>query len=514
MAYTNQYVKTNWQNRPATTTPVSANNLNKADNEIYNLNGAMRTYSAKVDTAETNITNLQNAQGQAFVGFDVNTTTGVITMTRQSGGTVTFDTALEKIPLQYTVNMDTKKIILTLSDGTTAELDMKDFITVYDFVDTDSIYFVEESDGTVKAYISNTYLEAMNQAKQDTIDAKDDAETAAGNAATSADSALTSEGLAQSWAVGGTGKRTDEDTNNAKYWAEQAQSAVTGGDYANKVDFDNSTRTLSILKNTTVLDTCTISGGSDVDIVTSWESTLSDSKVPSEKLVKDSLDGKMDSVTLSAVATSGSYNDLSNKPTIDASLSSTSTNAIQNKAVNSAIDNKASTTYVNNLAGTSSAYSSSTQYAYGDYAIYSNALYMCIASAGCKNVVPTTTTHWKKISLTELNSNLVKFELVKEDYSCNTTYNNWLDTSVSFSDVKSKYDFLYITIFEKFAETPHLLTNTVVYTMYSGLTNSNLCYSGDQNGAFTIGGSLTTIKLRPDFSNSIISGYKIVGVKY
>ena len=48
---------------------------------------------------------------------------------------------------------------------------------------------------------------------------------------------------------------------------------------------------------------------------------------------------------LSTVATSGSYNDLTNKPTIpaaitvDAELSDTSTNPIQNKAVKTAIDN-------------------------------------------------------------------------------------------------------------------------------------------------------------------------------
>lgn len=38
----------------------------------------------------------------------------------------------------------------------------------------------------------------------------------------------------------------------------------------------------------------TIQGGSDVDIVTSWESTLSDSKVASEKLTKDTIDLKQD----------------------------------------------------------------------------------------------------------------------------------------------------------------------------------------------------------------------------
>lgn len=50
--------------------------------------------------------------------------------------------------------------------------------------------------------------------------------------------------------------------------------------------------------------------------------------------------------TLATVATSGSYNDLTNKPTIpaavtvDSSLSSSSTNPVQNKVVNSALDNK------------------------------------------------------------------------------------------------------------------------------------------------------------------------------
>ena len=62
-------------------------------------------------------------------------------------------------------------------------------------------------------------------------------------------------------------------------------------------------------------------GGSSVDIVTSWENTLSDTKVPSEKLAKNSLDAKADSSSLAAVATSGSYADLSNKPTIPTDVS-------------------------------------------------------------------------------------------------------------------------------------------------------------------------------------------------
>lgn len=51
------------------------------------------------------------------------------------------------------------------------------------------------------------------------------------SATAAAESAASVDGInktAQSWAVGGTGTREGEDTNNAKYWAEQAQQAVGG----------------------------------------------------------------------------------------------------------------------------------------------------------------------------------------------------------------------------------------------------------------------------------------------
>ena len=91
---------------------------------------------------------------------------------------------------------------------------------------------------------------------------------------------------------------------------------------------------LKTINNQTIIGDGNITvGGSSVDIVTSWSSTTSDSKVASEKLTKDSLDGKANSThshttsdisnfpSLSTVATSGSYNDLSNKPSIPSKTS-------------------------------------------------------------------------------------------------------------------------------------------------------------------------------------------------
>lgn len=64
------------------------------------------------------------------------------------------------------------------------------------------------------------------------------ASQAQASAAAATQSAASVDGInktAQSWAVGGTNTRPGEDTDNAKYWAQQAQ-AVVGGDFATKVE--------------------------------------------------------------------------------------------------------------------------------------------------------------------------------------------------------------------------------------------------------------------------------------
>ena len=102
------------------------------------------------------------------------------------------------------------------------------------------------------------------------------------------------------------------------------------------------------------------------NILTSFSSTLTDTKVPSEKLVKNSLDNKVDKVqgkglstndydniaktkvdNLKNVATTGSYNDLIDKPTIQAeididnTLDANSNNPVTNSAIVAEFNNKA-----------------------------------------------------------------------------------------------------------------------------------------------------------------------------
>ena len=85
---------------------------------------------------------------------------------------------------------------------------------------------------------SSTATNAASSADQAATAASGSASQAQASAAAAAQSAASVDGInktAQSWAVGGTGTRPGEDTDNAKYWAQQAQ-AVAGGDFATKVE--------------------------------------------------------------------------------------------------------------------------------------------------------------------------------------------------------------------------------------------------------------------------------------
>lgn len=85
---------------------------------------------------------------------------------------------------------------------------------------------------------ANTAGSAASSASQSAATASGSASQAQASAAAAAQSAASVDGVnktAQSWAVGGTGTRPGEDTNNAKYWAGQAQAAV-GGDFATKTE--------------------------------------------------------------------------------------------------------------------------------------------------------------------------------------------------------------------------------------------------------------------------------------
>ena len=213
------------------------------------------------------------------LAIDLNT--GVFTITKKDGTVETIDTTLEKVPTNFAFVEENGMYYLkvTNTDGTSTQVDVTTLFNDYTFNNTDSIAFSTVKDGNeatitaeirdasigieklsltavsqLEGYVSSASQSAQtattkaNEASESATSALNSAnnaatsatsaQTSANNAATSASSASSSAAnatsqatLSQSWAVGNTGARDGENTNNAKYWAEQAQaSAIIDGE--------------------------------------------------------------------------------------------------------------------------------------------------------------------------------------------------------------------------------------------------------------------------------------------
>lgn len=118
-----------------------------------------------------------------------------------------------------------------------------------------------------------------------------------------------------------------------------ATVAKTGSytDLTNKPTIGNGT--LTVQKNGASVGTFSANATADSTIDITVPTKTSD-------LTNDGADNTstyVEADELATVATTGSYNDLSNRPTIDSSLSKTSSNAVRNSAVSTALDNSVMT---------------------------------------------------------------------------------------------------------------------------------------------------------------------------
>lgn len=180
--------------------------------------------------------------------------TGVFTITTDDGTQTTIDTMLEKIPVSC--YLDGQEFVLVLDDGTEQRADLSAFLTTTEFTDSATIAFsVSGSNVTAAIKAGSVTLDMLESTVMTTLQGyKAAAEQAAANAAASetnagtyrdqaqqsasaAASSVSEAGakatLSESWAVGGTGTREGEDTDNAKYYAQQsAASATTAGQKA------------------------------------------------------------------------------------------------------------------------------------------------------------------------------------------------------------------------------------------------------------------------------------------
>ena len=135
----------NWENYPSDNTALNAENLNKMDVAIDNIDNRVISLDSSKAT-KTEVSTLV-----ADVSFEEST--GIITVTKKNGSKITINTQMEKIAVNFSYNRITQQIILTLIDGTKQYIDLSALITQYEFVDSDTMAFFIDSGGKVTAKI-------------------------------------------------------------------------------------------------------------------------------------------------------------------------------------------------------------------------------------------------------------------------------------------------------------------------------------------------------------------------
>ena len=322
------YSRINWENFPSEKTAVNESNLNKMDSAIDNLDDRVVAMDAsKVDLTKAN---------ELVKEILWDESNGTLTVVKMNGSRAVIDTKLEKLAVNFTYNPQTQQLVIALDDGTVQNVDLSSLITEYEFLDSDTIAF-EIAGGKVKAIVKNGSITENHLAPEYLAEIRTQvgrAEMSAKSADASEKSAVSSSALAKSYAVGGTGTREGEDTDNAKYYAEQAKNASDVGALSKIVDNHISDKIVHMTESEhgvvsklgeSAEGSLTYNGSEIKPSVATTEST--GVVKPDGTTITIDEDG-----TLHGVA----------KATVDDTISSESTNPVQNKVVKAYVDKKAS----------------------------------------------------------------------------------------------------------------------------------------------------------------------------
>lgn len=218
MALNKVYTRINWEDYPSENTDLDAYNLNQMDSAIDALDNRIISQDAlKVDKSAIN---------GNIADWTMDETTGVITITKYNGEKIIFDLNIEKIPVGFSMS-DDGIITMTTEDGTQFTADIGSMLPVLTFEDSATIAVSVTGTGKNKTYSfsikTGSVTDAMLQPNY-----LADIRVESANASAYAQSANAKSVLAESYAIGGTGTREGEDTDNAKYYMEQAKQQ-TGG---------------------------------------------------------------------------------------------------------------------------------------------------------------------------------------------------------------------------------------------------------------------------------------------
>lgn len=201
-----------WHND--TTPALNETNLNYMD-------GCIDTIDDRVVAMDSSKLESEDVE-DVIVNVTMDDDTGIFTFTKYDGTTFTIDTKLEKIAVNFRYDTATQKLIITLDDGTTQEIDLSSLIQETDFADSSTIVWTVTNHVASASIKGNSIGDAQMQTGYLT-----DCQSAASTASTAATNANTSKLQSEGFAVGEqngvpVGSTSPYYHNNAKYYAQQA----------------------------------------------------------------------------------------------------------------------------------------------------------------------------------------------------------------------------------------------------------------------------------------------------
>lgn len=172
-----------------------------------------------------------NANTVRTISF--NADNGSFIITNNDGSTTVIDTNIEKIPVSVSLEKNGEEVMLVITnyDGTTSSADVTNLLNVYNFIDSNTLRFnvdkydisAEVKKGSITfEHLADGVVSAIEKLRDEARAAKNDAEAAKTAAETAEANAEQSAKISESYAVGTSGIRNGETTDNAKYYSEQA----------------------------------------------------------------------------------------------------------------------------------------------------------------------------------------------------------------------------------------------------------------------------------------------------
>ena len=222
MAYTaKKYSRINWKNRPSTATALGATNMNHMDVFLNDVDNAL----VEMEAAKLNIATANSM----LKSVTYNKSTGVWNFRQLDGTSFTFDQNIEKIPVSFSLS-ESGVLTMTTEDGTQWECNVADLIKDYVFDDSETIGFSKEFK-TNEYHVSATVKEGSIESKHLNPDYRADIQSYMNTAQTAANDSLTYSKDSKRWAVGDASYSGSE-TDNSKYYKEQAESAKVAAEKA------------------------------------------------------------------------------------------------------------------------------------------------------------------------------------------------------------------------------------------------------------------------------------------